>query len=327
VVQQKKGISLLFFFLMHAGALHGILRGRTFFSPRPQGAYLSHAISGYQPNFMRLHDKDDACASTHRFSLAGHYQRLYRGEHRAEYYFGTECLTFSGSRVDGRGRDDILADYFGLSTDFKSIVQFKPTISTGSVEFGFDYWNVGSSDGKEWYLRVRAPLVVTAWDMGLCEHAREEGENNYPAGYMSSELIEHSGLNTSVREAWAGERAIGDIQPLRYGKLRGEQKETALADITVDLGVRPVYDDEYYFGMHARVVAPTGTRPQGCYLFEPVAGNGRHWELGFGLQGFALLHEDEVGSHRFELYGEMNITCSSKNWEHQLWKGILMIMM
>ena len=42
------------------------------------------------------------------------------------YFFGTDVLKFTGSRVPDRSPEDILADYFGLPTDYKSTVLVTP---------------------------------------------------------------------------------------------------------------------------------------------------------------------------------------------------------
>src|SRR5207248_1740445 len=143
-------------------------------------------------------------------------------------FFGTDSLTFSGSRVAGRdATNDILADYFGLPTDFRSIVCFNPMVRTAMADFR--YTNYTRFWEKRWFIQINAPVVWTSWDMGLCEHCPssgcEGGTLNYPAGYMSTELIERDAMARNVRQAWAGCRAVGDIEPLRYGRICGAQKK------------------------------------------------------------------------------------------------------
>ena len=49
--------------------------------------------------------------------------------------FGTDQLTISGSSIENRGAQDILADYFGLSPVFQSTVCLDPKIVTFMTEF------------------------------------------------------------------------------------------------------------------------------------------------------------------------------------------------
>jgi hypothetical protein len=84
--------------------------------------------------------------------------------------------------------------------------------------------------------------------------------------------------------------------------------ETALADIQMALGWNFWCDEDYHAGFNIRAVAPAGTRPEGCYLFEPIVGNGKHWELGGGFSGHwvAWRSEDEERSCAF--YLDANVT-------------------
>src|SRR5438309_5911849 len=53
------------------------------------------------------------------------------GKHYAQH------LKISGSEVDDRGPQDLLADYFYLPSDFESSVYFKPVIDNVIIDFGF----------------------------------------------------------------------------------------------------------------------------------------------------------------------------------------------
>lgn len=57
------------------------------------------------------------------------------------------ALTISGSQVPSRGTNDWLADYFGLPTDFSSVVTFSPRIQNAIFDFNFyfglDNWAQG----------------------------------------------------------------------------------------------------------------------------------------------------------------------------------------
>jgi len=61
-------------------------------------------------------------------------------------------------------------------------------------------------------------------------------------------------------------------------------------------------------GLYARVVIPTGNAPHGKWLFEPMVGNGRHWELGMGVNGSALLWQNEAEGKHCGFYGDMTLT-------------------
>ncbi len=280
---------------------HTLDTGRTFYCQRSQSVNAARELVGWYWGINRY----DVGYYYGSFSAAVEFTRTFQARHIARYFFGTDILTFTGSRVPNRSPEDILADYFGLPTDFSSTVLFAPVAENALCDFdwycGLDAW----CDGL--YFRIHAPLVYTKWGMRLEECAEYSGVNNYPAGYMASELITRSQMAASVMQAFTGTVSFGDYHALRYGKIDGNQHKVGLSEIQAALGWNMVNNDGYHFGINARTSFPTGNRPEGIYLFEPIIGNGHHWELGIGFTGHAVSFycEDEwmIG-----IYGDANIT-------------------
>jgi len=275
--------------------------GRTFFSPRSQSVNAARELVGWYWSINR-YDVDDWYGS---LSGTVEFTQTFQARHIARYFFGTDVLTFTGSRVPNRGPNDILADYFGLPTDFSSTVLVSPWAENALCDInyycGLDAWYDGL------YIRAHAPVVYTKWDVNLEPCGEYPGVNNYPAGYMANELIPRQQLATSVPQAFTGKIKFGDYQALRYGKIDGSQHRFGLSEIEIAFGWNMVNNERYHFGINARTAIPTGNRPKGVYLFEPMIGNGHHWELGIGFTGHALTWycEDEwmVG-----IYGDLNLT-------------------
>ncbi len=206
-------------------------------------------------------------------------------------------IGISGSQYDNRGSRDWLADYFGLPTDYKSCVTFKPQIDTFLVDFnmylGLDEWLQGM------YFRIHAPVVYTRWDLNMCECIESRGEYNHLPGYFDPTL-EVVGTETVgiLRENLVSDftsfiRGCGTINdpditfnPLCNAKMDCcHHKQAGLSDIQAALGWNFLLDECYHAGFNIRGAMPTGNRPYGEYLFEPIIGNGKHWELGVGFTG------------------------------------------
>lgn len=70
---------------------------------------------------------------------------------------------------------------------------------------------------------------------------------------------------------------------------------------------------DYHIGAGVRVAAPTGSRISGVHLFEPVIGNGKHWEIGAQITAHTMLWQDEDEHNAIGLYMNTNLThlCSS----------------
>lgn len=225
-------------------------------------------------------------------------------------------VAVTGSQVPDRGATDWLADYFGLSTTYQSRLFFKPRVSNLIIDFaayvGLDEWLCGL------YLWVQAPLVITRWDLNF----REEVNNDlallgYPAGYFAPDAIPANNLVAQAQDFFSDldvpTIAINlPFEPLEFARLeQARQHKTALAEIQFALGYNFVMTDCYYFGLNFRVYAPTGNRPKGIFTFEPIVGNGKHWEVGGGfMAGYMFWRsEDDESSLGFYAVGNFTHLC------------------
>ena len=77
--------------------------------------------------------------------------------------------------------------------------------------------------------------------------------------------------------------------------MNGKQTATGIADINVVLGYDFVRGGDWKAGLNLGLVIPTGNSATGQYVFEPIYGNGNHWELGFGgaVDGFLWRDGDQ----------------------------------
>jgi hypothetical protein len=83
---------------------------------------------------------------------------------------------------------------------------------------------------------------------------------------------------------------------------------TRIADLRVAIGYNFMQKDRYQIAFQALISAPTGTRPEGIYLFEPIIGNGHHWELGAGFTGSGTLWQSCDESKQLILFGDAQLT-------------------
>jgi len=285
-----------------------------YFSIRSQSVNAARELVGWQTH-INLFDKDCLYGS---FSITPEYTRSFRSGRIAEYIFGDDItatsskgtLAISGSRADNRGSHDWLADYFGLPTDFKSEVTFKPRIENFLVDFnlylGLDEWMCGL------YFRIHAPVVYTRWDLRATEAVSAAGTNGYVEGYMSADKtgITNATLRKDFLTAVDGTYTFGDMkEALKYGKMsKDRDTKTRLSDIEAALGWNFWQCEDYHFGLAIRGSAPTGNRANAEYLFEPIVGNGNHWTLGGGVSAHAVLWRGCDEDHFFGVWLDANIT-------------------
>ena len=224
----------------------------------------------------------------------------------------------TGSQVPNRGSNDWLADYFGLSTTFQSKLFFKPRVSNFIIDFefyvGLDEWVTGL------YFWAHAPIVATRWNLNF----REEVNNTlalqgYPAGYFAPAAVPVGNLVSDASDFLSDQDVPtlpGGVtfEPLNFARLeQARQNKTALAEIQMALGYNFILCEDYYLGLNFRVYAPTGNRPKGIFAFEPIAGNGKHWEVGAGFMAHYMFWRscDEESSLGFYAIGNFTHLCNT----------------
>jgi hypothetical protein len=273
--------------------------GVSFFSPRPQGTNIARDSAGIERYRIPKNTKN-----MHGFiSVTPAYNQSLRPKRIAQALFGSETLTISGSQVTNRGQYDLLADYFGLSPNFISSVTFEPLIQNALAVFS-GYWEL-----DQWapglYFDINVPVGWTRWKMGIKEEVIEEGNTNFPPLYMAPQAV--TPPISGFKQALNGSVTFGQMQdPLKFGKITcGGHTEHGVADVTMGLGWNFIKNPWGHVGAKLRTTIPTGTHVTNQFFFEPVLGNGRHVELGVGLDGHALVWEKD-GCQELILYGGVN---------------------
>lgn len=278
-----------------------VLRGVSFFSPRSQSVNAARELVGWHP-FIHRYDMNRTYGA---FTVTPAYNLSVRPERIAGALFGTDTLFISGSQIINRDPNDILADYFGLSPEFQSVVKLDPFIQNVSLVFnlfvGFDSLLEGL------YLHIHAPAVWTKWDLQLCEQVLSTGgATPFPAQYMDEDAIPAPA--ESFKSAIRGGVTFGQMtEGLKFGKICNSKTEHGLSDLQIALGWDFISRENGHLGINLRMAAPTGSRPDSEFLFEPIVGNGKHWEIGFGFSGRVLLWEAD-GIQELSLFADTNFT-------------------
>lgn len=295
----KKLVPLSVCILIGAAAqnLHALtLTGLTFYSPRSQSTDAARLIVGWHPYINKCGEKLYGS-----LTAAPSYGGMTRSRRSAQVLFSTNQITVTGSQVENRKPNDFLADYFGLSPSFYSDVMLHPSIQTFLVDFaGYLGWS-------NWYFAVRAPAVRTRWNIEIEEVIANNGEGTqFPADYMDANAV--SEPVASFKQAMRGGATWGQVsQGMKYGTFGCPRTTHALSDVQMALGYNIVNNNEGFAGFNLRSSAPTGTRPDSTVLFEPIVGNGHHWELGIGFSGKAVLWEKD-GTQDFSFFCDINYT-------------------
>lgn len=279
-----------------------VVDGVSFLSPRSQSTNYAREIAGMSRYRIQTEDKE----AQSYLNITPYYAHSVRGNITADVFFGCNKLAISGSMVQNRGPETLLADYFGLSPSFESVVQFEPHIQNALMiingHWALDRWVNGL------YFDLIAPFGWTQWHMELEETIINPGtDTDFPARYMAQNAVQAP--IESFQQALSGNVRFGQMQdPIKYGKIsscpRSHQGST---DIRMALGWNCIQKDYGHFGLNILTALPAGTRPNSEFFFEPILGNGKHVELGLGFDGHILLWENG-GTQDLILYGGANLT-------------------
>lgn len=289
--------------------------GTSIFLPRSQGANTAREMMEWNP-FMYKYNVDQDY--TH-LQLAVEYTRSFRPCRIAQSLFCTDCLTFSGSQVpDRQNGTDVIADYFGLAPDFRGTLKIRPRIENYILDFeifaGFDEWCPGA------FLRLHIPVTHTRWNLGLdecfpCDNlttvtAQRFSQGQIPQCYMSTSTTAVTPA-FDLHEALSGRFLFGDMKtPWRFGKFDfSPRNKTLMADVDIMIGQSFWCSPSFVNAFYLKAVVPTGNRPKSKFVFEPIVGNGKFWELGGGISGHWIWLGNPCASYyTVGFYWEGNVT-------------------
>lgn len=270
------------------------LSGKTILNPRSSSTNAARDLVGSR-HFMYQYNAPGFYGTC---SITAEYAQTYRTHRLAEYFFNQDSIIVSGSMIEDRNENDLLADYFGLSPHFKSIVEPRPHISYSLATLD---WFLGY---KRAYGRIIVPFGKTRWHVCLEENIIQRGaQYPFPAQYMSEQEIAPAA--TSFNDAMKGV-SYGQISPLQFGIIDGAQSVSGASDLVMILGYLLVSHEDSHVGMHLRAAAPTGNKPDPRYFFTPILGNGNHWELGLGFTNRVIIwhkNDDQTIDFHFDING------------------------
>ncbi|MCL4361003.1 hypothetical protein M1446_01440 [Candidatus Dependentiae bacterium] len=277
---------------------------KTYFQPRSQGSNTAREMVGWQDK-INLYN---VCSNYLSTAFVFEFQKSFKDFRLSREYFGDEVLSFVGSQVPDRVINldapfcNFLADNFGLSPIFNGTIKLCPEIENIILDFeffwGLDKWIEGL------YLRFHAPLTSTRWKLSSCEDLCLTFSPQLPACYFSDSVVQPF---TSIAQSLKGS-GFGDVPARQFGKFPfGTHSKFGFADIDLILGYNICNSEFSHIGIYAQAVVPTGNKPNPKFIFSPVLGNGKHWELGIGFSAAMRLWESGA-EQNLGIYAEGNIT-------------------
>ena len=79
------------------------------------------------------------------------------------------------------------------------------------------------------------------------------------------------------------------------------------AELRTNLGYDYFIHDLHHVGIKMQFAIPLGNRPHGEFLFEPIVGNGHHYELGIGATAHALVWDNVETDEKVDFFVDVTI--------------------
>jgi hypothetical protein len=260
--------------------------GIPFFAHRPQGDDLARRMVGEVHYLTRC---DTECLSG-SFSAALEYTRTFNAKKIADAltFNGQETMVFRAPTDNTTAAGDVNPENFLLASNFVGNITFRPRVENMIIDLNLrlnlDEWLCGL------YFEIGLPINWTRWDLRFEESPVNPG-TVINAGVVNGEV---TAPVSSIIEAWKGQATAGRVlEKMNKAVVDGRQHKTSVADIEFVLGYNIWCTDCGHFGVNLRVAAPTGTRPDGDFFFEPIVGNGKHTQVGAGITGHYVIWEND----------------------------------
>jgi hypothetical protein len=268
---------------------------KTFLMPRPQGVNLPMEITTYKDLIPRkLDDRYGATVAVTPF-----FQQSADHDETAEYFLfkhqRTVTLRTSTTQLEAADRhvysdvtNDLDINYlihdYDLGTNPTRSYSANISLDPEQTVYGarIDYHQNLGSILKNLYLKADMPIV----------HA--ENNPKLAVDHVTQPVLWVGSLADDIRNYFEGkfeQRAklnVGTIDATNLQEKLTKAKilknsTTGVADIDVALGYKFVNSEKYLFALALATTIPTGNKETGEYMFQAIAGNGRHWGFGADL--------------------------------------------
>ncbi len=229
------------------------------------------------------------------FAIDGVYQRAWnqhgdQGIGAYPFWSNTNSMTIG----DNSGSYNIDAYQFGLGpvSPINTTITLDPIIyQTGS---DFILYIQSKQYGHSIFAKIKSALTAMVINPNFIE-TNPVAPVTYPAGALfyapGQTAATSSDPSTSMTQAFAGvtggQQVQGNFKPMTNGLINGSQSTGAhLSDTEMTIGYNyTCQETDNNVSVGVRVTAPTGNKPEGIYVLEPINGRGGNWGVGGYLAG------------------------------------------
>ena len=152
---------------------------------------------------------------------------------------------------------------------FRSVISIRP--QTSAVGAGFylrKAFCMNEDQSRGFFTSISFPVVRVSNDLNFQEDIINDGGGGL---FTADENVVENMTEAFNQPEW------------QFGKItRFARKKTGVADIEFKIGYEWIQQEPFHIESYLGILIPTGNKPSGEFLFEPIVGQGRHWGMLFG---------------------------------------------
>lgn len=212
--------------------------------------------------------------------------------------------------ADIRAMDLGLGNADNTGTYYTGAFSFQPTIT--NLVASFDLWFGLDNLIEGLYVRGRAPITYTSWDIQLTKLTQQGSSQQYVQGFLEPignnyDIPPFTPYKTteSLNDgciALHGQEHVGMIPLMENGQITRKRSNTGVSDIPLDLGLNFLLTERARVGASLHIVVPFGNTNDDHALFGPRVGLGR-WQV--GTQAGTYYHFIKNDTRMFSLFAEV----------------------
>src|SRR3990167_4515379 len=260
--------------------------GQTNFAAHPVQWDQFRRMSGASTEKLHLFNQTEFYGTV---SLALQYQQTSESNHLAQWFLfnnnSLNSMRYGPNNDPNTGAAfscDINAYNFGVTSS--GVVSFQPKIQNFVADIDL-YMGCDQFVGGLWS-RISLPINWTRWNLNLCD----SNPNNPDSSTFPTDLMQANTTVTvpyaNLKQAWVGNKTFGDTTVvMTNGRIDGAQSTMQIAGLKLELGYDFVRKTDRHFALSCLIVVPTGNSPNAQYLFEPISGSNKQWEIGVDFNG------------------------------------------
>lgn len=227
---------------------------------------------------------------------------------------------------------DVIANYFNIFTDtffeagepledfvknytFESKLSFRPKQKFYGAALTYKQ-HLSRYTDKGFWIEVILPVEHVKNDINIHEEVLTEGGPN--------------GDNPNIPEGFVGNMIdVFKQTTWKFGRIDGSRSKTRIPDLYIKLGYNYFTERNYHLSSIMGFSLPTGNKPTGEFLFEPIVGQEGHATFFFGTSlGFKILSSCEKSVFfEFDLNGTIffdndqirSFDLKGRPWSRYMW--------